>query len=176
MKTQYRQDADFSEAQEEALANIYRHLDYEVTISDKSCAHTWDIQVTNPNTHITTKIEVKADRMVYHTQNVAIEFAARDIAQEIPDPNNPRYVSYEYSAEYPTGVSKTDADWLAYTLSGHTGFFLVKTEDVMKVVKDPGTRKVFGGDNGRFKCALIPVDTFKKISRPIPDSLDFLKK
>lgn len=89
------------------------------------------------------KVEVKRDRLVSRTGNVAVEIATDD---------------------RPSGLSISQVDWYTFLLSGDQYsddvMVAIKTERLRRLVAryqaEPGHTKR-GGDGGRFLMVLVPV-------------------
>ena len=93
-------------------------------------------------------VEVKTDRLVSVTGNIAIE------------------VSYKGN---PSGIMKTEADWWAYVLSGgeyrEEVVILVKTSRLKKLVAQVRNKKgtVKGGDGKQSRLVLVPLGSLLEL-------------
>jgi len=87
-----------------------------------------------------SQIEVKRDRMVGTTGNLAIEYECNGV---------------------PSGIATTKAKWWGYILSG-PGYedeviTMMPTARCKRIARRSGLRRVTGGDGNRAKMVLVPL-------------------
>ena len=84
------------------------------------------------------KVEVKTDRMAHKTGNIAVE--------------------YQYKG-YPSGISKTEADYWAFVLNENKIVLLIQTEELKRIGREyfKKGKVVNGGDDNNSKMILIPL-------------------
>lgn len=120
-----------SDVVEDMLAESLRKKDGAtvITSQDKGAFSDWDLHITYPS-GITVTIEVKEDKKVEKTGNVAVE-----IYRQLK------------SGIRPTCISVTKADYFAYYFDKK--FHFIKTSALKALVEDKTTHfETWGGDGG----------------------------
>lgn len=117
----------------ETIDGIFKDYDLKININQKSITY-----------------EVKADRITYKTNNIAIE--------------------YECSKKK-SGISTTKADFYAYFIikpNDNYDLYIIPTKDIKTFIKENKFIKIVnGGDNYKSKMYLFSIDLFKNfINKP----------
>ena len=122
---------------------LLKYLDYNIYETKDGLFKEYDLKININQKSIT--YEVKADRLTYITNNIAIE--------------------YECSKK-DSGISTTKSDFYAYFIikpNDNYDLYIIPTEDIKTFIKENKfIRIVNGGDNYNSKMYLFNVNIFKK--------------
>ena len=121
---------------------LLKYLDYNIYETKDGLFKEYDLKININQKSIT--YEVKADRLTYITNNIAIE--------------------YECSKK-DSGISTTKSDFYAYFIikpNDNYDLYIIPTEDIKTFIKENKfIRIVNGGDNYNSKMYLFNVNIFK---------------
>lgn len=122
---------------ENKVAMLLRRIGCKATTIDLDGQHGGDLLVNWPD-GLVQRLEVKTDRLVHVTGNLAIEVCRRS-----------------GSGQLSSGVNFSASHLFAFPLSN--GVLLVPTEGLRELANRPGWNFVWCGDGGRSRCALVPL-------------------
>lgn len=122
---------------ENKVAMLLRCIGCKATTIDLDGQHTGDLLVTWPGGNV-QRLEVKTDRLVHVTGNLAIELARRSGVGQVR-----------------SGVNFSASHLFAFPIS--LGVLLVPTEGLRELANRPDWERVWCGDGGRSRCALVPL-------------------
>jgi hypothetical protein len=124
-------DLKFGKAYE---TKLIEYLKPESFIQSEGNCKGWDLKMINGES--TVLYEVKADRLMYKTNNICIEYACSD---------------------KPSGIQSTEADVYAIFEVGTNSIYLIPVPVLkLAIVDEKYTRKMAGGDGWRSKFYLFP--------------------
>jgi hypothetical protein len=122
---------------ENKVAMLLRRIGCKAKTIALDGQHGGDLLVTWPG-GLVERVEVKTDRLVHVTGNLAIELARRSGVGQVR-----------------SGVNFSASDLFAFPLDA--GVLLVPTAGLRELANRPGWNLVWCGDGGRSRCALVPV-------------------
>jgi hypothetical protein len=121
---------------------LLKYLDYDIYKTKDGLFKEYDLKIYKNNKSI--RYEVKADRLSYKTNNIAIE--------------------YECSKK-DSGITKTTSKYYAYFIikpNDNYDLYIIPTKDIKTFIKENKfIRIVLGGDNYNSKMYLFNVNIFK---------------
>jgi hypothetical protein len=131
----FRNDLEFGKQYEKKLVEFLGATEY---IQSEGKVKEWDLKITQNGKQ--TVYEVKADRMMYRTNNFCIE-----------------YESYGN----PSGIISTTAEYYAYFEVGTKYLYIIPVSVIKKAIVDVKyTRKLSGGDRWNNRFYLFPKQVF----------------
>lgn len=141
----FQKDLHESQALENKFKELLESQDIVVTTTqDKGKFDAFDIMAVRGNVVVT--FEIKYDRMVKRTGNVAVEMhkVVKGVKQN-------------------SGLSATKADFYAYYFDGDNDFYVIHPPRLEKLIADEKHKKiVHGGDGYRSVLALFDRNVFKE--------------
>ena len=136
----FKKDLEFGEYYE---MKLLEHLDYDLSVKKDGNFKDYDIEIYKDN--IKTTYEVKADRMAYNTNNIAIEYECFN---------------------KPSGISTTKADyWAIFEIIPKDDYnlYIIPTKDIKQLINiKEYFRYVKGGDFNKSKMFLFNKNIFHK--------------